>query len=175
MNVEYLETDALSPAQLTEVLALCTAAYAEPMAQCLADIGPGLHALGRIDGALVAHALIVTRHLEVGGHGALRTAYVELVATDPGMQRRGHASALMRALESRMQDFDLGALSPSDPVFYARLGWELWRGPLAVRTPGGLERAPADEQLMIRRLPRTPGSLPPDAPLSVEWRPGEVW
>lgn len=51
------------------------------MAQCLADIVPGLHALGRVDDVLVTFALIVTRHLEVVGHRAFRTAYLELVGT----------------------------------------------------------------------------------------------
>jgi aminoglycoside 2'-N-acetyltransferase I len=33
---------------------------------------------------------------------------------------------------------------------------------------------PAEEQVMILRLPKTP-PLDPNAPLSAEWREGELW
>jgi aminoglycoside 2'-N-acetyltransferase I len=56
---------------------------------------------------------------------------------------------------------------------YARLGWELWRGPLFVRTDAGLMPTP-DEEVMILRLPRTT-PLDLDSPLSAEWREGELW
>ena len=70
--------------------------------------------------------------------------------------------------------FELAALSPSAVEFYTRLGWELWRGPLFVRTPAGPEPTP-DEEVMVRRTPHTPAGLSLDLPLSVEWREGEVW
>lgn len=174
MQIEYVETTALDARQRRAVLELCSAAYDEDLAQYLADIGPGLHALGCVQGTLVAHAMIVPRALHTAGR-VLQTAYVELVATLPRTQRRGHASAVLRALAGRMDDYDIGALSPSDETFYARLGWELWRGPLLVRTDDGVVPSPPDEQVMVLRLPRTPVDLDLHAPLSVEWRPGEVW
>jgi aminoglycoside 2'-N-acetyltransferase I len=82
---------------------------------------------------------------------------------------------LLRALVPLLADYDVGALSPSDPAFYERLGWELWRGPLSVRTATGLEASDSEEQAMILRLPRTPEALDLTAPLSVEWRPGDAW
>lgn len=174
LQVEYVETSALDDDQRRAVLALCRAAYEEDLTRYLSDIGPGLHALGRVDGALVAHAMIVRRQLETAGH-VLQTAYVELVATHPRAQRRGYGGAVIQALAGQMDAYDIGALSPSDDRFYARLGWELWRGPLAVRTAGGLVTSPPDEQVMVLRLRRTPVTLDLHAPLSVEWRPGEVW
>lgn len=174
MQVEYVETPALDDDQRRAVLELCRVAYEEDLARYLWDIGPGLHALGRVDGALVAHAMIVPRQLETAGH-VLQTAYVELVATHPRAQRRGYGSAVLHALAGRMDPYDIAALSPSDVRFYARLGWEPWRGPLAVRTADGLVTSPPDEQVMVLRLPRTPVALDLDAALSVEWRPGEVW
>ncbi|MCU0634806.1 MAG: GNAT family N-acetyltransferase [Gemmatimonadaceae bacterium] len=156
------------------LVTLCDAAYEEPTAPFFADVGAGVHVLALDDDALVAHAMWVTRDLQSPGHAAWSTAYVELVATHPTHQRRGYATAVLRALAEQVRDFDLAALSPSDPAFYARLGWEPWRGPLSVRTADGLASTP-EEEIMILRLPRTPASLDVDAPLSVEWRPGEVW
>jgi aminoglycoside 2'-N-acetyltransferase I len=103
----------------------------------------------------------------------LRTAYVEAVATAPQQQGKGYASATMRHLATQVQEFDLAALSPSDPAFYRRLGWELWLGPLSIRNGQALLPTP-DEQVMILRLPRTP-LLDLTQPLSAEWRPGEIW
>ncbi len=175
MQIEYYATGELAPSLRAEILAVCESAYEEPMAPYLADIGPGVHAVGRIDGRLATHAMLVTRTLQMTGRRALRTAYVEMVATAPSLQGRGYASALLRDLVTQLGDYDLAALSPSDEGFYARLGWELWRGPLSVRTDRGLEASPDDEAVMILRLARTPPDLDLDAPLSVEWRPGEVW
>lgn len=79
----------------------------------------------------------------------------------------------MRALQAQILDFDLAALSPFDERWYARLGWETWRGPLSIRTATGLLPTP-DEQVMTLRLPRTP-ALDLDAPLSAEWRELESW
>jgi len=175
MDIQFVSSADLTPTQRAAILDLCNAAYEEEMSPYLSDIGPGLHALGTVDGALVSHALLVERWLESPALPLMRTSYVELVATHPDRQRRGYGSQLMRALEPRMAPCVIGALSPSDPAFYARLGWELWRGPLAVRTAAGVEPSPPDEEVMVLRLPETPAALDLDAPLSIEWRPGEVW
>jgi len=175
LHIEYCTTQNLAPSDRRAILTVGDAAYEEDVTPLLRDCGPGLHALGRVSGALVTHALIVARELQVTGSAPLRTAYVELVATDPPQQRKGYASALLRALVSQMTEYDIAALSPSEESFYARFGWERWRGPLMVRTETGLESSPEDEEVMILRLPRTPAQLDLTAPVSVEWRPGEVW
>ena len=108
----------------------------------------------------------------------MRTAYVEAVATAPGHQRRGIATTVLQRLVDVVAadpTWQLAALSPSDAAFYERLGWELWRGPLAIRRDGHLEPSPDDEQVMIRRLPRTPATLDLTALLTAEWREGELW
>jgi aminoglycoside 2'-N-acetyltransferase I len=87
--------------------------------------------------------------------------------------RRGYASAVMKRLARAIADYDLGALDPAEPELYARLGWVFWRGPLFIRMDGELLPTP-DERVMILRLPKTP-PLDLDAPLSAEWRPGELW
>ncbi len=174
MDIEIITTEALSTGARNAALALCEAAYGEDMTEYWTDIGPGVHALGRVQGELVSHAMWVERTLEPAGGTPLRAAYVELVATHPRVQGQGHASRLLRHLATQWDGFALGALSPSDPAFYARLGWTLWRGPLGVRTSTGVHPTP-DEQIMILWLPETPPALDLDAALSVEWRLGEIW
>lgn len=174
MQIVHCRSEALTPAQFEAILALCEAAYEEPLAQEFRNVGPGLHVLAMVNGELVSHTMLVDRLLETGGQ-ALRTAYVELVATAPAHQGRGYATRLLRQLATLMDDHDLGALSPSDAAFYERLGWERWRGPLSVRTSQGEEPSAADEEVMVLRLPRTPAVLDLTAPISVEWRPGDAW
>ncbi len=175
MHIDFQHSSQLTPATLQSVLALCEAAYAEPLAQEFRNVGPGLHALGTVGDTLVTHAMLVNRTLIVDGHTSLHAAYVELVATHPAYQRRGCGSSIMRALVARMQGHDIAALSPAVPDFYQALGWEQWRGPLSVRDHAGEQPSDAEEQVMILRLPKTPASLDLDAPLSVEWRPGDAW
>lgn len=163
----------LSATQRQQIAALCSRAYDEDFAPVLAAFPAATHVLAWENDCLVSHALWVTRWLQAGEGSLLRTAFVEAVATEPQQQGRGYATLVLRRLAEEIQDFDVGALSPSDPAFYARLRWELWRGPLATRTERGVVATP-DEQVMILRLPASP-SLDLTMPLSVEWRAGEVW
>lgn len=173
-RLRRLPTHELSPVQRDDVLALCAEAYEEDLSPYFDWIGPGLHLLLHEGDTLVSHLMLVERQLQPEGYPLLRTGYVELVATRPARQGQGFASALLRAVTDDLEAFDLGALSPSDAAFYERLGWESWRGALWVRTAAGMEPTP-DEEVMIRRTVRTPSPLTLSLPLSVEWRPGEVW
>jgi aminoglycoside 2'-N-acetyltransferase I len=116
----------------------------------------------------------VTRTLYPAHGRSLRAAYVELVATATGAQRRGHATQLMQRLAHEIRAWDIGALSPALLPFYERLGWESWRGPPLVRRSHGVEPTP-DDAVMILRLPSAPAWLNLDDSLSVDWRPGETW
>jgi aminoglycoside 2'-N-acetyltransferase I len=174
LTIQTIPGASLSDADRACVIALCNRAYGEDLQPLFNIFVSPTHVLGRLNGRLVSHALWVTRYLQAGRGSLLRTAYVEAVATDPDYQRRGFATAVMQRLAAEVQDFELAALSPSDPAFYARLGWQLWRGPLFIRTEDGLLASPDEEQVMILRLPRTP-PLNLDMPLSAEWRQGELW
>ena len=110
---------------------------------------------------------------EPRGQRMLRTAYVEMVATAPDQQRQGHASELLTYFVSQVPDFDVGALCPATEGLYARLGWLFWRGPLFARQDNHLVPTPK-ERVMILPLQPTP-VLDLSLPLSIEWRPGEVW
>ncbi len=155
------------------MLSLCDAAYGTATQPYFVSLGPGEHLLGMQSGQLVSHLMWVTRWLQPRGHSPLKTAYVEMVATAPHAQGRGYASALLQHVVYLVGDYDLAALCPATDGLYRRLGWGYWRGPLSARKDGHMVPTP-EERVMILRLPLTP-KLDRDAPLSVEWRPGEVW
>ncbi len=166
--------DLLTEARREEIIDLCTRAYEEDFRAIMGTFHGAVHVLGRLHGRLVTHALWVTRWLQVGSCSPLRTAYVEVVATDKAFRRRGFAQAVMERVIEEVQDFELGALSPFSVEYYGRLGWELWRGPLFIRTEHSLDPSPEYEEVMIYRLPKTP-NLDLSAPLSAEWREGQLW
>jgi aminoglycoside 2'-N-acetyltransferase I len=171
---EVVASQNLSASVREEILHLCSDAYEEDFRPYLDVLQNPVHLLARRSGVPVSHAAWVTRWLQVNAEIMLRTAYVEAVATAPAHQHQGLASAVMTQLVTHLSDFDIAALSPSDAGFYARFGWELWRGQLAVRTEQALVATP-DEEVMIYRLPRTP-ELDLNHLLTIEWRPGdEVW
>lgn len=136
----------------------------------------GTHFLVAIDGAIVSHASVVERALEIGGR-PFRTGYVEAVATAPDAQRRGHGTRAMHAIGDLIRDdYEIGMLGTGEHGFYERLGWRTWRGPSFVRTPAGLVATPDDDgYIMVLPTPRTPVELDPVAPISCDWRPGDAW
>ena len=159
--------------QLADIYSLCSQAYEVDFKPILDSFPDPTHILIYLDKILVSHALWITRWLQVDHSLMLRTAYVEAVATHPDYQKHGLGTMAMRAVQAEIQDFDLGALSPSDDRWYARLGWERWQGPLFIRKKGKLLPTPG-EDVMILRLPCTP-KLDLQVTLSAEWRQGELW
>jgi aminoglycoside 2'-N-acetyltransferase I len=173
LKLEVLHTNQLTPEQLAEIHALCHRAYdadLEPLFRTFTDV---THVIGWWDSAIVSHAMWVTRWLQPGNQPPLRTAYVEMVATEPQFQRRGFATAVMRRLASAIDEFEMGGLSPAEPTLYTNLGWVFWQGPLFIRTLNGLISTP-DASVMVLQLPKTP-PLELTIPLSAEWREGELW
>ena len=77
----------------------------------------------------MAHALWLERSLRIGNGPWLDAATVEGVATHPDHQRQGHGSAVMRRLQQEIAGYVLGALSPSRPEWYERLGWVRQQAP----------------------------------------------
>ena len=89
----------------------------------------GLHFVLNVDGAIVSHASVVERTLEIGGR-PFRTGYVEAVATAPDAQGQGHGSVVIEAASEHIRaTFELGALGTGRRSFYQRLGWQTWLGP----------------------------------------------
>jgi len=135
----------------------------------------GIHALAYEDGELVGHAAVVQRRLLHGGR-ALRAGYVEGVGVRRDARRRGHATALMEAIERVLRGaYEAGALGASEQAvrLYAARGWSPWRGATFVLAPEGLRRTPEDDDsLHVLEL-----SAPLDlaGEIACDWRDGDVW
>ncbi len=155
------------------IIDLCSRAYEEDYAPYMEMFDDPVHVLAKLDGKLVSHALWITRWLRIGDQALLRTAYVEGVATELEYRGEGYATRVIKRLHEKIQDYDIGGLSPAETRLYSRLGWEYWQGPLYGRRGDELIHFP-DEEAMILRLPNTP-EIDLDAPASIEWREGEVW
>lgn len=135
----------------------------------------GLHALVHDGGELVAHGAVVQRRLLLDGR-TLRAGYVEAVAVHPALRRRGHASAVMAALEDVVRGaYDLGALSATDDgaLLYRARGWLPWRGTTWALTPDGRVRT-ADDDDAVLVLPVS-ADLDLGGELTCDWRTGDLW
>jgi aminoglycoside 2'-N-acetyltransferase I len=177
-DLRVVPSAALSADEWDELTALCIAAFGEPWDGYWESIGPGLHVIALdTSGDATAHAAIVDRVL-YPGELVVPAAYVEAVAVLPHRQRGGLGTEVMRTIDGLIDErYQLGALGTGSQPFYARLGWDVWRGPTWIRhRDGRLERS-ADEDggIMVRRTRSTPAGVDLDAPIAVDWRPGEVW
>ena len=122
---------------------------------------------------VVGHAAVVERTIHIGDR-ALRAGYVEAVATAPDRQGSGVGTRVMDKVGGIIRDgYDLGALGTGAHRFYGRLGWGDVAGP-SVRPHVRRTRGPDEEFIMVLRTPLTP-DLDMTAPISCEWRPGDVW
>ena len=135
----------------------------------------GTHVIVTELDAVVAHAAVVERILEVAGQ-PFRTGYVEGVATGPVRQREGLGSIAMREVARLLRsEYEMGALATAHHRFYERLGWERWKGPTFVR--GGSEpiRTPDDDDgvMVLRFGPSSEIDL--GATISCDPRAGDVW
>lgn len=135
----------------------------------------GTHIVVEQDGLFLSHASVVGRTLRLGNR-AMRTGYVEAVATRPDHQRRGHAKQVLQEVAVVIGErYELGGLSTGVPLLYERLGWERWKGPTFASTPAGIVRtAEEDEGIMILCTPGA-GRLDLDEPITCDWREGDVW
>lgn len=174
LRIEHLPTGRLSLSSTRALVALCDAAFDEDSTAYFRDIGPGEHLLGWDNEVLATHLMWVPRTLVVADRLSLRAAYVEQVATARSHLRRGYASHLLAMLPPLLTTYDVAALSPATDTIYLRQGWQYWEGPLSHRMDGADVPDP-EERIMVLPLPRTPAALDRKAPLSVEWRPGDVW
>jgi aminoglycoside 2'-N-acetyltransferase I len=134
----------------------------------------GRHFLGSRGRELVSHAVVTTRWVQPEGLRILKTAYVDAVATLPTQQRLGHASAVMGRLAAEIDDYEIACLQTDRAAFYERLGWEVWRGPLAGRSEHGLIATPQQRGVMVLRLPGTP-QLDVVTQLTIECQPTRIW
>ena len=177
--VRRLTSDELSARQVASLRALFDAAWTDPADRFTDEdfdhAFGGLHLMVEEDGGIVSHASVVERRLHTGGH-ELATGYVEAVATLPTHRGRGFASAVMGEAGQHIdRTFQLGALGTELHSFYQRLGWVVWNGPTHVRTERGLVPTPEEDGYVLVRLTPTSPRLDLSAPISCDWRPGDVW
>lgn len=175
--VTVVRTEDLTAEQRAEIVEVCVAAHRdEDFRRLFAYYIPsgGRHALVWSGGRLVSHAVVTTRWLQPEGHPELRTAFVDAVSTRPAGEGRGFASAAMRRLAAEIDDYEIACLQTDIPGFYARLGWQVWRGPLAGRSADGPVPTPEQQGVMVLRLARTP-PLDLDGRLSIECQRDRIW
>jgi aminoglycoside 2'-N-acetyltransferase I len=174
--LEVRSTEALTHTDRKSIIDVCIAAHDNQDFENLFNYIPtgGRHFMAYKAGDLVSHAVVTTRWLQPEGQHILETAFVDAVATHPTRQGRGYASAVMLGLAENITDYDIGCLQTDVPEFYERLGWELWRGPLAGRNDHELVPTPDQRGVMVLRVPRTP-PLDLDKHLSIECQPERIW
>lgn len=135
----------------------------------------GVHALLWDSDELIGHGSVIQRRLLHGGR-ALRAGYIEGVGVRADRRRRGHGTALMRALERVVRGaYEIGALGATDAAtaFYTSLGWQTWQGPTSALTPTGIART-ADEDGSIYVL-EVGQPLDLAGGLTCDWRDGDPW
>jgi aminoglycoside 2'-N-acetyltransferase I len=166
------ELDAPVRATLVE---LCTAAHQADFSHLFYELpADGLHFIAYLDEHIVSHAAVTTRWLQPERRPILRTAYVDTIATLPAYQRRGYGRAVMDELTANISAYDIACLKTDRIGFFERLGWQRWRGPRAGRTGHELIPSPAQQNIMILRLARTP-PLNLDRLLTIETQAGRIW
>ncbi len=176
-HVTCTKTEELSSSTGAEIVELCVSAHQEEDFRNLFIYAPsgGWHFLGYQGERLVSHAMATTRWLQPEGQPVLKTAYVDAVATLPADQGKGYASAVIQRLAHEIEDeYVIAGLETERHTFFERLGWELWRGPLAGRSEEGLIPTPDQRGIMILRLPATP-PLDLDLQLTIECQPERIW
>jgi aminoglycoside 2'-N-acetyltransferase I len=180
VTLRRVPTSGLRPDELTALRAMLVAAFGTDPENALRDedwehaLG-GIHVLAEDGDAIVGHAAVVERRIEIAGR-PIRTGYVEAVATAPDRQLTGLGSLVMGEVGRIIGDeYELGMLGTGVQPFYERLGWRIWRGPSAVRTASGEVPSPdEDGYLMVLRTPSTP-LLDPAARITCDDRAGDAW
>lgn len=169
-------TSHLDDESRSQIVQLCIAAHHEQDFENLFSYLPtdGLHVIALDDRRIVGHAVSTTRWLQPGSRRILRTSYVDAVAVSPLVQGRGIGSAIMQRLAAAISDYEIACLETDRQAFYARLGWEEWRGPLGGRTDDRIIPTPEQDGIMILRLPATP-PLDLDELLTIEAGRFRIW
>jgi aminoglycoside 2'-N-acetyltransferase I len=179
-GIRRLATPELTPAEVAAIRAIMVEAFGPDEDERFGE-DDWAHALGGghvvldLDGEIVSHAAVVEREIHVAGR-PLRTGYVEAVATAPSRQGEGFGSLVIGEVNDIVRaSYELGMLGTGRHRFYERLGWRTWRGPSSVRTSAGERRTPDEDGFLLVLVTPSSPPLDFDAPISCEWRAGDVW
>jgi aminoglycoside 2'-N-acetyltransferase I len=180
VTLRRVPTDALRSDEITALRAMLITAFGTDPEERLRDedwehaLG-GTHVLAEDRGAIVAHAAVVERPIEIGGR-PVRTGYVEAVATAPGRRRTGLGTQVMEEVGRIIREgYELGMLGTGVQSFYERLGWRVWRGPSAVRTGTGEVPSPDEDGFLMVLVTGSTPALDPAARITCDDRPGDAW
>ena len=163
LRVRRARTDDLSASEVEAIRTILWAAFDDPdePEESFTEhdwehgLG-GMHVVAELDGRIVAHGSVVAREIHVGGR-PLAAGYVESVATDPGLQRRGLGTAVMREIGAVIVEaYEVGLLGTGEHGFYERLGWQTLARSV-VRADAGRRAGDARG----RRLPHGPADRRP--------------
>jgi len=177
ISLTTARTEDLDTSTRAQIVYLCVAVHQEEDFKNLFSYVPsgGWHCLAYHGDELISHAMVTTRWLQPEGHPLLKTAYIDAVSTMPAHQGLGYGSAVMRRLAGDIDhEYIVACLETDRESFYARLGWESWRGSLAGRSNHGLVPTPDQHGIMILRLSQTP-ELDLDSGLTIECQTGRIW
>lgn len=137
----------------------------------------GHHVMARDpgSGALVGHAAVVGRILQIGPD-RYNAGYVEAVSTDPVWQGMGIGRVVMERVSGFLRHtYELGALATGTHGFYRRLGWEDWRGPTSAYDEAGVRSTPEEDgAVMVLRFGASAG-IDLTMPISAPARAGADW
>ena len=179
-RLRRLSTDDITALEIAAIRSMLAAAFGSDEDDRFGEddwehsIG-GTHFVLDLDGEIVAHASVVERVIHVADR-PLRTGYVEAVATAPERQGSGFGSLVMADATAFIRErFELGVLGTGRHHFYERLGWLRWEGPSSVRTPDGPRPTPEDDGYIMVLATPAPPPLDSSAPISCDWRLGDVW
>ena len=174
--VAVLPAAEVSGARLMEIRQLLSQAFEGRFSQedWEHTIG-GVHVIVSDAGAVVSHAAVVPRVLEVAQR-PFDAGYVEGVATIPDRQGEGLGSLAMDQITRLIRGrFEMGGLSTGRHTFYESLGWERWRGPTFVRDGSQeIRTEEEDDGVMVLRF-GVSQDVDLTASLSCQRRPGDDW
>lgn len=184
LSFSVVPASALTRMQRHGISELCHEAFDEDPWSQYTFMQDAVHVIGEVKGAkdsdIISHALWIDRQCCINRQPAIKTAYVEYVATRYAYQKQGLASALLAYLiiQVRKRGYQLAGLSPANSDFYQRLGWQPWQGQLSI-LEGNDYIATPDDCVML--YPLSPSmqilvkGITANDELSAEWREGELW
>lgn len=134
----------------------------------------GIHIIASANTIIIGHAALIPRTIHIDG-SPYQVGYIEGVAVASTYQRQGIGAQIMRQItDMAAHDFVVAMLSTGEHDFYARFGWQRFKGESYVDNHGTIERtADEDEGLMV--LTNLTHLNQPGIAWVCDWRTGDVW
>ena len=147
MEISVLADSELSDVERNEIDAVCDQAFGAAQGEETNSFDfqwvsqNDWHVVVKLDGAILSHVGIVERTGTVDGY-PVNLGGIGAVATSPGKQNQGLASAAMQMAAGFMQDslkvdFGLLVCSQETARFYRKLRWQEVAGPVIFDQPQG--------------------------------------